>query len=77
MATIKLFGTLRLKTGFKSMEAEITSVGEACELLARETGHSPKDFRKCVIAINGKPAKITASLQEGDEIGFFSPSGGG
>lgn len=77
MATIKLFGTLRLKTGCKSLNADVFDVKEACELLAQETGMAAKDFRKCVIVLNGKPCKYSAALQEGDELSFFSPSGGG
>lgn len=77
MVTIKLFGTLRLKTGCKALTADVADVKAACRLLAEETGMAAKDFRKCVIAVNGKPCKISAALQEGDEVSFFSPSGGG
>ncbi|MDO4745563.1 MAG: MoaD/ThiS family protein [Bacillota bacterium] len=77
MVSIKLFGTLRLKTGCKGLEADVSTVAEACELLAGETGMSAKDFRKCIIVINGTQSKPNAALQEGDELAFFSPSGGG
>jgi molybdopterin converting factor small subunit len=77
MVTIKLFGTLRLKTGFKGTEADITSVKEAWQLLSDKTGLPAKEFKKCIVAINGVQTKASAPLQEGDEIAFFSPSGGG
>jgi len=77
MVTIKLFGTLRLKTGCKVVTAEVSDVKAACQLLAEETGLAAKEFRRCVIAVNGKPSKNSAVLQEGDEVSFFSPSGGG
>ena len=77
MVTIKLFGTLRLKTGCKALTAEASDVKAACALLEKETGLPAGEFRKCVIAINGKPCKNSAALQEGDEVAFFSPSGGG
>ena len=77
MVKIKLFGTLRLKTGFKGTEADITSVKEAWQLLSDKTGLPAKEFKKCIIAINGTPAKAGTPLQEGDEVAFFSPSGGG
>lgn len=80
MITIKLFGTLRLKTGCKGLEAsfpEVSTVKDACQRLADETGIPAKEFKRSVIAINGKPAKHTTPLQDGDEIAFFSPSGGG
>lgn len=80
MIKIKLFGTLRLKTGCKSLEAEFSdalTVKDACQCLADETGISAKEVRKSIIAVNGKPAKHTAALQDGDEVSFFSPAGGG
>lgn len=77
MITIKLFGTLRLKTGCKGLEADVSDIKGACGLLAEETGLAAKEFRKCVIAVNGKPSKLSTPLQDGDELAFFSPSGGG
>lgn len=77
MVKIKLFGTLRLKTGFKGMEADITSVREAWQLLSDQTGLPAKEFRKCIISVNGQQSKASAKLQEGDELALFSPSGGG
>ena len=77
MVKIKLFGTLRLKTGFKEMEADISSIREAWPLLAKATDLSAREFKKCIIAVNGVPCKASAKLSDGDEITLFSPSGGG
>ena len=77
MVKIKLFGTLRLKTGFKEMEADITSIKEAWSLLASATNLPTREFKKCIIALNGKPCKASVKLSDGDEITLFSPSGGG
>ena len=77
MVKIKLFGTLRLKTGFKGTEADITSVREAWQLLSDMTGLPVKEFKKCIISVNGSQCKAGIKLQEGDELAFFSPSGGG
>ena len=77
MVKIKLFGTLRLKTGFKGTEADITSVKEAWQLLSDATGLPVREFKKCIISVNGRQSKASAQLQEGDELAFFSPSGGG
>lgn len=77
MVTIKLFGTLRLKTGFKGTEADISSVKEAWQILSDETGLPAKEFKKCIAAVNGVQMKASTPLQEGDEVAFFSPSGGG
>ena len=35
MVRIKLFGVLRLKTGFKETEANVSSVREACDCFPR------------------------------------------
>ena len=35
MVKIKMFGSLRLKTGFKGMEADVKSIPEACDLVAK------------------------------------------
>lgn len=77
MVKIKLFGTLRLKTGFKETEADITSVKEAWSILSKATDIPAREFKKCIVAINGKPCKTSAKLNDGDEITLFSPSGGG
>ena len=77
MINIKLFGTLRLKTGFKGIAADIASVKEAWQLLSDETGLPAKEFKKCIISINGQQAKASTPLQDGDELAFCSPSGGG
>ena len=77
MVKIKLFGTLRLKTGFKEMEADISGIRQAWDLLAQETGIPAKEFRKCILALNGTPCKASVKLSDGDELTLFSPSGGG
>jgi len=77
MVKIKLFGTLRLKTGFKEMEADISSIREAWPLLSEATGLPAREFKKCITALNGKPCKASVKLSDGDEITLFSPSGGG
>lgn len=77
MIKIKLFGTLRLKSGFKEMEADISAVREAWPLLAEATGLPSREFKKCIIALNGKPCKASVKLSDGDELTLFSPSGGG
>lgn len=77
MVTIKLFGTLRLKTGCKGIEADVSSVKEGCEALAETTGLPFKEIKRCIIVVNGTQSKLSAPLQDGDELAFFSPSGGG
>ena len=78
MVTIKLFGTLRLKTGSKGLEADVSTVKEGCEALTEATGLPFKEIKRCIIVVNGtQNKKMTAPLKDGDELAFFSPSGGG
>jgi len=80
MVTIKLFGSLRLKTGCKGLEvsaADVPAVKAACDLLAAETGHSIKEFKNCVFMINGKPGRLSSALKDGDELVLLAAAGGG
>lgn len=77
MVTIKLFGTLRLKTGCKTLEADVSTVKEGCEAIAEATGLSLKELKQCITVVNGAQTKFSAPLQDGDELSLFSPSGGG
>ena len=80
MVTIKLFGSLRLKTGCKGLEVSLSDVRDvkgACQLLADETGRSAKEFRNCVFMINGKPGRLSSALRDGDELVLLAAAGGG
>ncbi len=80
MIKIKLFGSLRLKTGCKGLEADskdVRTIKEACVLMADTTGMTTAEYKNCVIMLNGKQAKISSKLSDGDELVFLAPSGGG
>ena len=77
MITIKLFGTLRLRTGFKEMQLYASDIEEVCLLLARVTGWGIKEFKACSFFLNGKEVKRSAKLKEGDEVVLLSPPKGG
>ena len=80
MIKIKLFGSLRLKTGCKGFEADskdVRTIKEACVLMADTTGMTTAEYKNCVIMLNGKQAKISSKLSDGDELVFLAPSGGG
>ena len=77
MVTIKLFGSLRLKTGFKGMEADISRVKDSFPLLAEATGLKEKEFKQCVLMVNGKQSKANTMLLDGDELVLLTPAGGG
>lgn len=77
MVKIKLFGSLRLKTGLKELDADINRVKDAFPLLAKATGLKEKDFKQCVMLINGKQVKASTLLLDGDELELLTPAGGG
>lgn len=80
MIKISLFGSLRLKTGFKGLEtdsAKIKTVKDACFLMAETTGMTVAEYKNCVIMLNGKQTKPSSKLSDGDELVFLAPSGGG
>ena len=77
MVKIKLFGSLRLKTGLKELDADISRVKDAFLLLAKATGLKEKDFKQCVMLINGKQVKASTLLLDGDELELLTPAGGG
>ncbi|MBR5516699.1 MAG: MoaD/ThiS family protein [Firmicutes bacterium] len=77
MVKIKLFGSLRLKTGLKELDADISKVKESFPLLAQATGLKEKDFKQCVMLINGKQVNANTMLLDGDELQLLTPAGGG
>lgn len=77
MVTIKLFGSMRLKTGCKGLEVEAADVKSACQALADVTGVAAKEFKNCVVMINGKQGKYTSKLSDGDELVLMAAAGGG
>ena len=36
------------------MEADVKSIPEACDLVAKETGWDVKELRGCIFCVNGK-----------------------
>ena len=84
MVTVKLFGTLRLETGVKELHLEAVSVRELLPLVCRELlrqkpdcAVSEKDFRACLVAVNGVQAGPRARLRDGDVVYFFPAAAGG
>lgn len=77
MVTIKLFGSLRLKTGCKGLEADVSDVKAACQVLAGATNMTVKDFKNCVVMINGKQGNYNSKLKDGDELVLMAAAGGG
>ena len=80
MLKIKLWCSVRLKTGCKGLDADakdIKTVKDACVLMADATGMTVGDYKNCVIMLNGRQTKPSSKLSDGDELVFLAPSGGG
>ena len=84
MVTVKLFGLFRLDTGLKSLNAEAASVKELYPILLAEakkvrpdTRVTAADIDGCIVVINGKPARKSSPLKDGDQVSLMSPVCGG
>ncbi len=84
MVTVKLFGTLRLDSGVKQLQAEAGSIKELYPLILREirekkpgTKLSEKDLRACMVAVNGTQVSPRAKLRDGDVVTLFPAVAGG
>ncbi len=84
MIKVKLFGLFRLDTGIRELEADAPSVRALYPLLLDEarrvkpdTTVTAKDIDGCIIEVNGKPAKKSTKLRDGDEVMLMSPVCGG
>ena len=84
MVKVKLFGTFRLDTGLKELDAEASSVKELYPILLEEakkvnptTTITAADIDGCIVVINGKQRKKNSKLKDGDMVFLMSPVTGG
>lgn len=84
MVTVKLFGTLRLDSGIKSLEVEADTVRDIYPLVMAEilraspdTEIKEKDIRSCMVSVNEKKANGRTKLQNGDIVYIIPPAAGG
>ena len=84
MVTVKLFGTLRLDSGIKSLEVEADAVRDIYPLVMAEilrtvpdTEIKEKDIRSCMVSVNEKKANARTKLQNGDTVYIIPPAAGG
>ena len=76
MITVKLFGLLRLESGIKQRQLNVTSVKEVFPAL-EAAGISRKDLQGCTILVNGNYANKRAKLKDGDTVVLMPPVAGG
>lgn len=84
MVTVKLYGTLRLDSGIKSLALEANTVRELYPLIMAEiqradphTDIKVKDIRSCMVSVNEKKANARTKLQDGDVVYIIPPAAGG
>lgn len=84
MVKVKLFGTLRIDSGVRELEAEAGSVRELYPLVLREILARKPDsaltenaLRACMVAVNGEQASPRAKLRDGDLVYLFPAVAGG
>lgn len=76
MITVKLYGLLRIQSGIKEKQLEVSTVTEILEVLA-DCGIPRKDLNSCVILVNGNSANKRSKLTDGDTVVLMSPVAGG
>ena len=76
MITVKLYGLLRIQSGIKEKQLEVSNVTEILEALA-DCGIPRKDLNSCVILVNGNSANKRSKLTDGDTVVLMSPVAGG
>lgn len=84
MVTVKLFGTLRLDSGIKSLQMEADTVRDIYpQVMAEIRRAAPdaeiteKDIRSCMVSVNEKKANARTKLQSGDVVYIIPPAAGG
>ena len=84
MVTVKLFGLFRLDTGLKTLNVEANSVKELYHILLAEakkvkpdTKITAADIDGCIVVVNGKQARKSSPLKDGDQVSLMSPVCGG
>ena len=84
MVKVKLFGTFRLDTGLKELDAEASSVKELYPILLEEakkvnptTTITAAEIDGCIVVINVKQSKKSSKLKDGDMVFLMSPVTGG
>lgn len=75
MIKIKVYGLMRLDSGIKELEAEAGTLREIISRLPPELDR--EKLRRCSLFVNGRPAKLSARLKDGDELQILSPVAGG
>jgi molybdopterin converting factor subunit 1 len=77
---IRYFAALRETTGRSDDTLELpagTTVADVCKLLLENYPALTDILARCAVAINRSYATLQAVLEDGDELAFIPPLGGG
>ena len=77
MLTVRFFGKLRLDFGLAQMDVEAENVKELISYIAKNSAITSDVLKDCMVVANGKAAKKSTKLSDGDEIMLLSPASGG
>lgn len=84
MVTVKIFGTFRLDSGIKQMQAEADRVRDLYPLILAEAARqrpgatfSVEELKSCVVIVNGKSANGGTRLKDGDLVSLIHAAAGG
>lgn len=74
MIKVRIFGVVRLKAGISGFETNVQTLDE---LLGMIPGVSRREAKDLVVLVNGQSVKKSYHFQDGDEVSFLAPAGGG
>jgi molybdopterin converting factor small subunit len=77
MVKAKFFGVLRLKSGISTISIEADRVSKVIEKIVLTGKVGEEELKGCIILVGKKRVKLKSKLQDGDEVVFLSPAGGG
>ena len=76
MITVKLYGLIRIESGFKEKQFQANTVKEVLDMLSA-CSIPRKSLNECVIFVNGISAGKRSKLKDGDTVVLMSPVAGG
>lgn len=84
MITVKVFGTFRLDSGLKEMQADVKNAKELYPILFDEvkrrdpgTALTMKDIKGCILSRDGKQISPRTPLNDGDVLHLVPAVAGG
>ena len=77
MISVQLYGVVRLQAGVAKLELDEAQVKTLHDLKGMLPGISRKEANDLLVLVNGSSVKKSYRFQNGDNVVFLSPAGGG